>query len=100
MGSRIELHNELLTFMTNVYFQPPENLTMKYPCIVYSKSGKDRKFSNDGIYLNKQQYQLMLIEYSPISEIADNIENYFQYCVITQNYGLDNLNHTTLNLYY
>jgi hypothetical protein len=57
MRSRIDLHQELLNFSDNVYFQPPSNVNMTYPCIVYNKTGKLRHFGNDTIYLNKQVNQ-------------------------------------------
>lgn len=100
MGSRLDLHNELLKFLPNVYFQPPSNITMEYPCIVYNKTGKDRKFANDDIYLSNQEYQLMVIDGDSDSIIADEIESYFQNCIISQYYIVDNLHHTTLSLFY
>lgn len=100
MASRLDLHAELLKFMPNVYFQPPSTITMTYPCIVYNKTGKFKNDANDGIYLSIQEYQLMLIEKNPDSTVADDIEKYFKYCVIGQYYTVDNLYHTTLNLYY
>lgn len=100
MGSRLELHDELLKFVPKVYFQPPANIQMAYPCIVYNKTGKDRKFGNDGVYLSTQEYQLMVIEHDPDSGVSDEIEKHFTSCVISQYYTVDNLNHTTLNLYY
>lgn len=100
MANRLELHTELLTFHPNVYFQPPSTIQMTYPCIVYNKTGKDKKFGNNGVYLSKQEYNLMVIEKDPDSVVADNIEKHFQYCAIDQYYTVDNLNHTTLTLYY
>lgn len=100
MASRLELHNRLLTYMKNVYFQPPSGLQMTYPCIVYAKTGKSRKFGNDGLYLAQQEYQLTLIENNPDSQLADTIEKDFEYCTINQYFTVDKLNHTTLNLFY
>lgn len=100
MGSRLELHNELLKFVDNAYFQPPSGMNLSYPCIVYHKSGKNRENANNGIYLSLQQYQLTLIEKQPDSDLADRIEEHFTHCGISQYYTVDNLNHTTLNLYY
>ena len=97
---RYTLQTALETFCPNVYFQPPSNITLKYPCIVYNKTGKDKKFSNNGLYLTKQEYQLMLIERNPDSTVADDIEAFFPFCGIQQYYTADNLNHTTLNLFY
>lgn len=100
MASRLSLHNELLTFIPNVYFQPPSNTQMIFPCIVYNKTPKMRHFADDVIYLSQQQYQIMVIEKDPDSDVADRIERHFQHCGISQHYTVDNLNHTTLSLYY
>lgn len=100
MASRLELHAELLTFLPNVYFQPPPTIQMTYPCIVYSKTGKNRHFANDVIYLSQQGYKLLVIEKDPDSTVADRIEEHFQHCASNQPYTVDNLHHTPLNLYY
>lgn len=100
MASRLELHSELLKFLPNVYFQPPSNIQMIYPCIVYNKTGRNRHFGNDVIYLSQQGYQITVIDRDPDSEVADKIEEHFDHGVITQYFTVDNLNHTLLNLYY
>jgi predicted membrane-bound spermidine synthase len=73
---------------------------MKYPCIVYNKTGKNRHFANDVIYLSQQGYGLTVIETDPDSKVADDIESHFQHCTIDQHFTADNLNHTSLSLYY
>ena len=100
MASRLELHAELVKFLPNVYFQPPSNITILYPCIVYNKTGKNRHFANDVIYLSQQGYQITVIDKNPDSDVADRIEEYFKHCVINRYFTVDNLNHTTLSLYY
>lgn len=100
MGTRLELHDELLKFLPNVYFQPPSNIQMVYPCIIYNKSRNDTKLANDTTYLRTQGYKLTLIEKTPDSPIADAIDEHFQHVSIDQYYTVNNLNHTTLNLFY
>lgn len=100
MGDRLALHDELLRFVPNVYFQPPSNVRMVYPCIVYSKTDKVIKFGNNKRYFSKQVYQIMLVERVPDSGVADDIEGSFQNCSIEQYYTMDNLNHTIIELYY
>lgn len=100
MASRLELHNELLKFLPNVYFQPPSNVQIVYPCIVYNKTRKNKYLANDSIYLNTQEYRITVIDRNPDSIIADAMETSFQYCSIDQYYTKDNLNHTILTLYY
>lgn len=100
MGYRLDLQNELETFLDNVYFQPPSSEQMTYPCIVYAKMDKARKFGGDRIYIWTQLYQVTVIERNPDSTVADDIENQFNYCIIDQRFTVDNLYHTTLSLYY
>lgn len=100
MGSRLELHDELLQFIPNVYFQPPSDIQMSYPCIVYDKLPHMRHFANDVIYLSQQEYKITLIEHNPDSDVAKRMEKHFQYCGINQHYKIDGLNHTHLSLFY
>lgn len=100
MGSRLELHNELLSVCPNVYFQPPSNITMKYPCIVYRKSNNMRLYGSDVIHFSKQEYLITVIDKNPDSLMPDQIESKLQYCGVDQHYTIDNLNHIVLSLYY
>jgi len=97
---RLELHSKLVSLCPNVYFQPPSTVTLKYPCIIYNKAPKNTFYGNDGLYISKQGYSIIVIDKNPDSVIADNIENSFLYCTVSQYYVVDNLNHTTLTLYY
>lgn len=100
MGSRLELHNELLPLCPNVYFQPPSNITMLYPCIVYNKTDKIRLYGSDIVHYSKQEYKITVIDKNPDSDIANQVELLLPYCIIDQYYTVDNLNHTALTLYY
>lgn len=102
MGSSLKLHEELCVILgtTNVYFQPPESIKMKYPCIRYSKGAPDLKRANDKIYRNTDRYEVIVIDYDPDSEIPNKLLEHFQMCSISRTYAMDNLNHTALTLYY
>lgn len=100
MGSRLDLHTELLTFLPTVYFQPPSDIRMTFPCIIYRKTIKNRRHANNRIYNNTQEYELTLVERSPDSDLADRIEAHFQHATIGTSFVLDNLNHTTIKLYF
>ena len=49
MRSRLELQTLLedLLESTNVYYQPPENLKMEYPCIRYYKDDIRGDYADD-----------------------------------------------------
>lgn len=100
MGNRSELHNELLNFTPNVYFQPPSNLQLSYPCIIYDKTPSHKNIANNGVYIRVQGYDLTVVEKTPDNIIAEEIETSFQYCSITQYFKKDNLNQTKIKLYY
>lgn len=83
-----------------MYFQPPESIKLKFPCIIYHKTGTHRVYSDNMLYLKKQKYQLTVVDEDPDSVIADDIVDAFEYCYITNYYNKDGLNHTTLTLNY
>lgn len=102
MGTRIELGNELKQAPTvkEVYFQPPQSIQMKYPCIRYSKSAIDVKHADDKIYRKTNQYTITIIDPNPDSTIPDWILDHFAMCRFDRAYIADNLNHFTIILYY
>lgn len=101
MGSRESLSIKLRAALgsTNVYFQPPSTITMKYPCIVYEKSDIDTKSANDGTYLARKQYKITVIDTNPDSLIPDRIAN-LPMCRFITHYTASNLNHDVYNIYY
>ena len=102
MPSRVELHEELCTILgsRNVYFQPPKSKLMKYPCIVYSKTGPDTHNANNKLYLKTNAYDGMVIDYDPDSEIVDNRRGHFPKCSLSDCYVVENLHHYPFKLYY
>lgn len=57
----------------NVYFQPPESLKLKYPCIVYSLASMPNKFADNEGYIRYNQYQVTVIDEDPDSEIREKV---------------------------
>jgi hypothetical protein len=45
MGHRLQLQTLLEETAEHVYFQPPPNIQMQYPCIIYGRDGSDVKFA-------------------------------------------------------
>lgn len=101
MASRLMLHDELCKILgsLNVYFQPPENIKLKYPCILYTLSGNDVKHADNTKYNRINQYSVTLIDKNPESEFHDKI-NKLPYCRFDRPYSADGLNHFTYTLYY
>lgn len=102
MASRLDLHEELCNLLgsRNVYFQPPESVKLSYPCIIYRKSSVYKQNANNQLYMSKPEYEVIVIDYDPDSEIDDRIFAHFPMCRFVRSYTSDNLNHNLLNLYY
>ena len=45
----------------NVYFQPPENIKIGYPCIIYSQSGYDIDRADNTAYRITPAYTIMYV---------------------------------------
>lgn len=99
---RLELHDILLGIMGGtgkVYFQPPENVKMEYPCIVYSLNTGDTSFADNIPYIKMLRWQLVYIDRNPDSNTKLKILD-IPRCTLDRAYTADNLNHTSFNLYF
>lgn len=102
MDRRLKLHEELCNILgsRNVYFQPPETVKMKYPCIVYSRTDGDTTFANDMPYTFERRYNVTIIDLDPDSEIIEKMAHAFQKCIYDRHFTADNLNHDIFKIYY
>ena len=93
-NSRIKLQNILEEILgsRNVYFQPPENIKMKYPAIVYSRSDIKNTYADNEVYKQDNVYQITVIDANPDSDIVKKISK-LPMCRYNRNFKSDNLNH-------
>lgn len=101
MGRRVELQTLLTSLLgtPNVYFQPPSNLQMKYPCIVYKRDQAQTEFANNSPYKNTKRYSVTVIDKDPDSDIPDRVAR-LPMCTFNRFYTADDLNHDVYNLYF
>ena len=101
MNNRIELQSLLEDVLGSrqVYFQPPANVTMKYPAIVYSRNRIDNTHANDEIYKQEISYSITVIDQNPDSEIVAKVSR-LPMCRFDRHYKSDNLNHDVFTLYF
>lgn len=100
MGTRLDLHNELLEFAPNAYYQPPSSIRMKYPCFVYCLSTINTEFADNRHYKNYTKYQITFICESPADAKIVEILDHFRYCRFDRHYVADNLHHYVFELFY
>lgn len=101
MHSRIELHDILCGIMgnANAYYQPPESMKLKYPCIVYSLTDISKRNANNHPYKQDRKYQITVIDKNPDSTIPDRVL-LLPYARFANKFTSDNLNHFVFDLYF
>lgn len=101
MGQRLELQTLLETILgsPNVYFQPPNNLHMNYPSIVYQRDDYSVKYADDHPYNRRARFQVTVIDRDPDSLIPDKVAE-LPLCSFDRFFIADNLNHSVFNLFF
>ena len=85
-----------------VYFQPPHNVKLKYPCIIYSLNRIETKHANGKRYLSFPVYSITVIDYDPDSIIQKRILDLDDSCFVSFDrfFTSDNLNHWVYTIEY
>ena len=98
---RIELQNMLEDILgsSNVYYQPPENLKLQYPAIVYHRDRSWDMWADNNKYLLYKGYIVTFISWNPISPALDRLE-YLPLCSFERHYEADGLNHDVFLIYH
>ena len=99
--SRLKLQTMLENVLgsENVYFQPPENIKLKYPCIVYEIGGGLRVPADNIKYLYYQGYTVTFITREPDPDVPDKILD-MPYCQPERQFKVDNLYHWPFFIYF
>lgn len=84
----------------NVYFQPPETIRLKYPCIIYELSDGDTRYADNLGYLFARKYQVMHVHLDPDEDLMDEIRLGFQFSRFDRRYVADNLYHDVYTIYF
>lgn len=99
MGQRQDLHQILEDITDNVYFQPPDNVHLKYPCIIYKRDFAETKFADNKPYDFVLRYIVTVIDRDPDSAIPAKIAA-LPMSLFDRFYTVDNLNHDVFSVYY
>lgn len=99
MDRRLMLHDILLNICPNVYFNPPENVKLKYPCILYKRSNARTNYADNKTYQFMIRYQITIIDKDPDTSLIDKVKD-LPYCTFDRHYTNSNLNHDVFDIYY
>lgn len=100
MRDRLYLHNCLKSICPNVYYQPPSNIRMNYPCIVYSEDTINFDYADDIKYKNMTKYTCLFITTNPDDPIRNEILINIPYSSMNNKYISDGLYHNSITIYY
>lgn len=81
----------------NVYYQPPENIKMSFPAIVYSRSIISNRFADNIIYRQRYEYKVTVIDKNPDSPIVNVMSN-FPASRHTSHFTSNGYNHDVFNI--
>lgn len=100
--NRIELHEALLAAsgLEHIYFQPPESLQLRYPCIIYNINNVRSRYADNGIYSLKTEYSVTVVDADPDNTTALKLMEKFHLCRFDRRYTANNLYHDALTLYF
>jgi hypothetical protein len=101
VSRRLAIHERLveaLGISKQVYYQPPENITLKYPAIVYRRLDIDMDYAANGTYQTHPKYRVMVISKTPDHPAVDKIVA-GQYASFVSHYVADGLNHDIIDIY-
>jgi hypothetical protein len=92
MAPRLQLHDILESFVDNVYFQPPNNLQMSYPCIIYHRDYAENEYADNMPYSRATRYMVTIVDRDPDSDIPGKVA-LMPMSIFNRFYTADNLNH-------
>lgn len=95
-----EVLQEIMGPNNKVYFQPPENLKLSYPCIVYERNDAMLRHADNFGYMKAKRYSITLITKSADNdEFIDKILD-LPMCSFEREFKSDGLVHELFNLYF
>ena len=100
MVTRLELQKILKDALgsNKVYFQPTESVKLSYPCIIYEEVKGETTRADDGLYIYRKAYSVLIIDKDPDSAIPDRVRA-LRLCDTGNPYKADNLYHWPFTIY-
>lgn len=97
--AELQLILEAILGSDQVHFQPPSNIEMTYPAIVYNRQYGQTTHADNGPYQRNKHYQATVIDKNPDSPVAEEVEN-LPYSSFERGFRVSNLNHSVFNIYF
>ena len=100
MIDRLELQRALEDIIGEgrVYFQPPAQFKLSYPCIVYERDSIKTEFADNDPFAHNKKYSITVIDKNPESTLPDAVSE-LRLCSFSTHFVSDNLYHDVFTLY-
>lgn len=89
-----------ISTVKHVYFEPPKDMKMEYPCIRISRVNADTRYANNRVYNINHRYRLVFITREPDSKVVDEILWTFEKIRLDNSSTADNLHHDYYTIYF
>lgn len=89
---KLQVLLEELLESRNVYFQPPSNFRMNYPCIVYEFSRIQNQHADNRAYLKGLGFSMKYITRNPDDEVVLKLDE-LPYVYFDTHFVSENLHH-------
>ena len=101
MGTRLDFQTVLTALQAgvSVYFQPPENVLMSFPAIVYNRDYQATEYADNSLYSRTTRYQVTVIDPNPDSPIPDKVAA-LPMARYVRHFTTANLNHDIYDVYF
>lgn len=99
MDRRLQLQSLLETILETdqVHFQPPPNVRMQYPAIVYNYDFETKEFADNLPYFQQDRYEVTVIDRNPDTDLRRKVSA-LPMCSFSRAFVSDNLNHYVYSL--
>ena len=97
---RLELDNAFRGILgsNEVYFEPPENKKLNYPCIIYNRTSGQTDFADNKPYTFSFRYTVTVIDRDPDSRIPEKLAS-LECCTFDRGFTSENLYHYVFTIY-
>lgn len=95
-----QLHPKLQEICQNVYYEPPANVSLSYPAIIYSRDSDDSRYADDSTYIQCIRYTVNIITCSACDTYIEEMKAKFPYVRFDRHYTHDNLHHNVFTLFF
>lgn len=99
-NNRYDLQAQFKSICPNVYFEPPENFKMQYPCIRYKRSGTHEKRADNKLYGLIRSYEVLVLSMNPDEPMNDIIQEKFEKMTYNTHYVSDGVYIDVYKIYF